>query len=118
MRKIVGRLSWLAYRTHPEICFRVSRLASVATSCTLEDFKEANKLIRMTKHNRGVRIKICLEDIDPDTLQIVAFTDASFSRLNPEKDPPSIGGIFWIAAIDSACKTRHVDNMPCVERHL
>ncbi len=109
-RKAIGKLNWISYRTHAEICHEVNALSSRQGKATGKDLAHLNKVIRRARHNRSITIQA------PrmlNRLQIVAFSDASFNRLNPS-DKSYIGTAIYLAEVPEDCQTYGRDNASTV----
>ena len=46
---VLGQLNWLQSRTHVHLCYKFSRCASAASSATIGDVREINKVVRTLK---------------------------------------------------------------------
>ena len=48
-RSVLGQLNWLQSRTQVHVCYKFSRCASAASSPTIGDVREINKVVRTMK---------------------------------------------------------------------
>ena len=49
-RSVLGQLNWLQSRTQAQLCYKFSRCASAASSPTIGDVREINKVVRTLKN--------------------------------------------------------------------
>ena len=88
LRSLIGKLSWVAQQTRPDISFSVSQLGSNIKEAKVKHLLEANKVVRRCKaHN----IHMFFPRLDLDQMIIRCYGDASY---NKHKDGGSQGGIF------------------------
>ena len=79
IRRMIGKLNWLACMSRPEISFTVSDISSRITTATLSDIKLINKTIKFIKSNKN---SIMIPKLDLNNLTIKVYTDASFNNLD------------------------------------
>ena len=77
LKSVAGSLQWIARQCRPDLCYRVSRLQSVAATATVRDLRDANKIVDYAKvtHSNGLTFKSGL--LDWDTMVMCVITDAS-----------------------------------------
>ena len=86
-RQLIGQLNWLATQTRPDLSYDVSALSSILKQENVESIKQANRTVKKAKKEKS---QIDIPDLgNPEHLQIVAYSDASFANL---KDGGSQGG--------------------------
>ena len=82
IRKMIGKLNWLAVMTRPEISFTVSEISSQISSATLSDIKRINKTINFLKTSPGF---LKIPRLQLPSIKIKVITDASFNNLSNGK---------------------------------
>ena len=80
-RAMYGQLNWVSSQSRPEVYYLSTKL----NKATVDDFNQANKVIRKVKRQS---IILTLNKLKKP-LRLVAFCDASFANL---KDGASQGG--------------------------
>ena len=91
-RGAIGRLSWIAHKTRPDLLTEVIQSASI-TAPTRTDFDRLNKTLKRAKYNKG--ICICFQPINSkDGLQVIGLTDASHNQNKVTES--RYGGIFFL----------------------
>ena len=78
LRRLLGKLNWLACMSRPEISFTVSDVSSRVTTAKLSDIKVINKTIKFLKSYKGF---ITIPKLNLNELTIKVFTDASFNNI-------------------------------------
>ena len=78
LQEAIGQLNWLSCVTRPDISFDVSVLSSSIKEATVSDMVYANKVIRKVKNEKS---SIKFPELDLESLQLVSFSDASYSNL-------------------------------------
>ena len=87
VRKVNGKLNWIATQTRPDLSFDVSEFSSFMKKGKLECIKQANKNIVKAKKEKS---RICIPNLgNLSELSIIAYSDASFANL---EDGGSQGG--------------------------
>lgn len=87
-RALTGQLSWAAGNTRPDLAFDVRELATRNKHATLDDLRNANKILKKAKLEQ-VKVKYGKLG-DWEKLNIVAYTDSSYR--NAESGTKSVGG--------------------------
>ena len=78
-RSAVGQLTWLAGISRPEISYHVCVAASVASSATVRDAIQLNKVIKKVQNSTSF---ITFPSMDFDSIHICVFTDGSYNNLS------------------------------------
>ena len=100
-RALTGQLSWAAGNTRPDLAFDVRDLATRNKYATLEDLRNANKVLRKAKLEQ---VKVKYSKLGNwKKLSIVAYTDSSYR--NAESGTKSVGGrvLFLMNEKDECC---------------
>jgi transposase InsO family protein len=79
-RQLLGRVSWLAYRTRPDIAFDTWVSSKASASPTWTDALALNKLARRASHDRGIELRL---GPTTGTLRVIALPDCSYNRTDP-----------------------------------
>ena len=87
-RALTGQLSWAAENTRPDIAFDVRELATRNKAATLDDLRNANKVLRKAQ-NEEIKVKYSKLGNWKD-LKLVTYTDSSYK--NAEEGTKSVGG--------------------------
>ena len=78
IRKVVGELLWVSLMTRPDLSFDVNQLSVNISNATLQDLKDAKRLIEKAKTNT---VTLNFTQVGPSKdLKIRLFTDASFNN--------------------------------------
>ena len=88
-RSVLGQLNWLQSRTQAQLCYKFSRCASAASSPTMGDVREINKVVRTLK-NQYVDARFWPLN---GTQRILGMPDASY-RNNSDKSSQRAHVIF------------------------
>ena len=88
-RSVLGQLNWLQSRTQAQLCYKFSRCASAASSPTIGDVREINKVVRTLK-NQYVDARFWPLS---GTQRILGMPDASY-RNNSDKSSQRAHVIF------------------------
>ena len=88
-RSVLGQLNWLQSRTQAQLCYNFSRCASAASSRTIGDVREINKVVRTLK-NQYVDARFWPLN---GTQRILGTPDASY-RNNSDKSSQRARVIF------------------------
>ena len=88
-RSVLGQLNWLQSRTQAQLCYKFSRCASAASSPTIGDVREINKVVRTLK-NQYVDARFWPLN---GTQRILGMPDASY-RNNSDKSSQRAHVIF------------------------
>ena len=75
LRRIIGKLNWLAYMSRPEISFIVSDVSSRIQTANHSDVKLVNKTVKFLKSYKNF---IKIPKLDLSSLSIKLFTDANY----------------------------------------
>lgn len=78
IRRIIGKLNWLAGMSRPEISFVVSDVSSRVQAANISDVKLVNKTIKFLKSHKSY---MKIPKLNLNSLEIKVFTDASFNNL-------------------------------------
>jgi len=97
IRRMIGKLYWLAIMSRTEISFTVSDVSSRITTATISDITIINKTIKFVKTHKSF---ITVLKLDLNSLAIKVFTDASFNNLDGGyiallTDAPGKSAICW-----------------------
>ena len=77
-RSAVGQLTWLSGISRPEISFHVSVAASAASTATVRDALQLNKVIKKVQNSTSY---ITFPSLDIDSTYIKVYTDGSYNSL-------------------------------------
>ena len=78
IKSAVGQLNWLANINRPEISFQVSNISGRVTKATVQDIREANKIIKFAKSNTSF---ITFPSLHLSSVKVTMYSDASFNSL-------------------------------------
>jgi hypothetical protein len=88
LRSVIGKLSWLATQTRPDLSYDVCELSTNLKNGTVELLMKANKVIKKAKYNK---VFLHFPPLDLDNLVVRCYADASFGNL---PDGGSQGGVY------------------------
>ncbi len=82
LRQYPAQLSWLI-QSRPDVCVDASKLAQVTENpFNISHVKQYNNTVRYLQSTRNLSLRMC--KLDPESLHVSAYTDASFST-NPDR---------------------------------
>ena len=87
LKRMCGKLLWVANNTRPDVCYEVSRLCNAGSNATVNEIRRMNKLISNMKQEKVV-VKFPYLGC-PEKWCLVVFSDSSFGNL---PDGSSQGG--------------------------
>lgn len=99
-RAAIGALTWAAKEGRPDCAAGASLIASCLNKLKVKDIQDLNKVIRETKANEDLALRI--QPIAEDQMAFGVITDASFAN---HEEGSSQGG-FGILCYDSELKNR------------
>ena len=94
LRGIIGKLLWPAKQARPDICFKLSELASLTHKATVSVALSANKLVRRVNSGPSITLRYPTFDQLSKT-ELVCFSDAS---LNSYSDGSTHAGFIIFVA--------------------
>merc|ERR1712240_409151 len=93
----MGKISWLAQGTRPDLSYSSLNLAKKNNSATISDLRNVNRLVDKVKNEEN---KVIYGEIGGrETLQVVGIVDASFKN-----DEKLIGGMMIVLANEDLTK--------------
>merc|ERR1712126_613739 len=93
----MGKISWLAQGTRPDLSYSSLNLAKKNNNATISDLRNVNKLVDKVKNEEN---KVIYGKIGGrETLQVVEIVDASYKC-----DEKSIGGMMIVLANENMTK--------------
>ena len=96
---LLGKINWLAHQSRPDIAFDAYYASLTSQNPSVEDLKVLNKIV--PKIQNGLN-HILFPKLDADSLQILAFCDASLTNL-PDKVSSGEGFIVCLADKKGRC---------------
>ena len=88
MRSAIGKISWLATQTRPDLAYDVCELSTSLKHGTVDLLLKANKVMKKAKYNK---VFLHFPPLDLSNLVVRYYADASFGNL---PDGSSQGGAF------------------------
>merc|ERR1711955_66250 len=105
----MGKISWLAQGTRPDLSFSSLNLAKKNNSATISDLWNVNRLVDKVKNEEN---KVIYGKIgNRETLQVVGIVDASY-----KSDKKSIGGMMIVLTNENMTKV--IDELVYMSRHV
>ena len=78
IRRVVGELLWVSLMTRPDLSFEVNRLSSNISGATVQELKDAKRLIEKAKFEP---VTLRFSRLGPkESLRLRLYTDASFNN--------------------------------------
>ena len=91
LRSVVAGMAWVARQVRPGLCYRVSKLQSVAGNGCIKDIRECNKVLEYAQSCSDEGIFFASEGIIWDEAVVCSISDASFCNetviINGESEP-------------------------------
>ena len=78
VRSLVGQLNWLSGISRPEISFDTCNISTKVNNMKIRDVIELNKVVKRVKNEKN---QIFFSTLDPNTIKLVLYTDASINNL-------------------------------------
>ena len=78
IRSLVGQLNWLSGISRPDISFDTCNFSTKVNDMKIRDVIELNKVVKRVKNENN---QILFPSLDPNTIQLVVYTDANFNNL-------------------------------------
>lgn len=97
---LLGKVNWLAHQSRPDLSFYAYNFSLFSQNPTVENLKSLNKV--MTKVMNGPN-KLILSKLDPNSLQFMCFSDASFANVLPEKTNSGEGYLTFLCDNQGKC---------------
>ena len=99
-QRMLGKVNWLAHQSRPDLSFDAFLYSLCGQKPTVGDLKGLNKLT--TKIKTGLDY-IWLPKLDENSIEIIAFSDASLANITPDKTCSGEGYLIFLA--DSSGKS-------------
>jgi hypothetical protein len=91
LRSVVAGMAWVARQVRPGLCYRVSKLQSVAGNGCIKDIRECNKVLEYAQSCSDEDIFFASEGITWNEAVVCSISDASFRNetviINGESEP-------------------------------
>ena len=79
VKQLIGQLNWLATQTRPNLSFDMSTLSFILKQENVECIKQINQTVKKAEKEKS---QIHIPNLgNPEFLQIIAYSDASFANL-------------------------------------
>ena len=75
IRSLVGQLNWLSSISRPDISFDTCKISTKVNNMKIRDAIELHKVVKSVKNEKN---QILFLSLDPNTIKVVVYTDASF----------------------------------------
>ena len=92
-QQLLGKINWLAHQSRPDLAFDAYCCSLSGQAPTIGDLKRLNKMV--TKVKTGLD-HIWMPSLDETSIEIVAFSDASFANILPEKTHSGEGYLVFL----------------------